>query len=299
MTEFDDIQRARLYADDELPEAERADFEARLAEQPALRARVEFERRLRRELVAAMEPVQAPEGLAGRVRVALAAEGMDGADGADGGDGGVGGGIRRLFRGPTRANGLAVAASLAIVLTAVLIGILGRPIDHWGGAEDSVGDLVAAAAEYVSGEHDRCVSDESVRQSHCKAKSRAAAARTLAAHLGTPVTVFDLGSMGYEFCGAGESDVPGGEPSGHLIYFRPPSEDAAPGFVSIFVVPDVGQFDGGADALDEGDWYESNGGPRCSHVVLRSSDGRLVYFLVCCQEGEIDRLAGLIGGRLE
>ena len=59
--------------------------------------------------------------------------------------------------------------------------------------------------------------------------------------------------------------------------------------VSIFISPNRGQC--GAACRGPKKWSAAEGGSKCKHKVLYSSDRRVVYFLVCCNERDLDAVA--------
>ncbi len=237
------IQR---YCDGELSSEESARVEARLRTDPELQARVGFERRLRDRVAALMERESVPPELADRVRSAVRAETpeeiVSKPDGVASGEpdgiasGGIAGGStkRDWWSAPQRANVFAVAACIALVLGAVLVGIFGRPIDAWDGPTD----LTVAAAGAVATEHAVTASDlPTMLGSMIRAPQEAM--RQLAGHLGESGLLFDLGSLGYEFIGGRTCTLPHCETGCHLLYR---STGDIPGLVSLHIVPDEGQF---------------------------------------------------------
>lgn len=197
------------------------------------------------------------------------------------------------FVGPPRANIFAVAATLAVIAGAVLFGIFGRPIDSIRSARV---EPVTEIAQFVSTEHRRCASDPDARGRKTKWTDPSACAAGLRDLLGVDVPIFEVES--YRFVGAGPCHVPGEPVSAHLVYVRNDSGgDGHPSvMLSLFVVPNHGQF--ARDVTGGGrKWAWSNIGdrPECPKTVACCDDGRLIYFLVCCNDFEVPALADEIG----
>jgi hypothetical protein len=319
-----DATLIRQYADGELTPDEAAAFEQRLQSDPDLRAAVEFERTLRTRVAAVMQTdaPAAPADLADRIHAALAgADSTQAADAPDAPDatparpetgpvaGRIGpgappaaaaaahdrgtGGSRR-----PRANIFMIAATLVLVAGAILIGIFGPSIDQLPPA----GDLVVDAADWVSSEHGRCTTDTDVVDTKLSWHDPAEARRQLAAHLQVSEVSIPLAleEIGYEFVGAGRCMLPaGGLKSGHMLFERSANPPAGPAMLSLFVVPDVGQYNRGLRlGMIPGRWYTTDGGPKCARMIRRTTDGAVVYFLVCCDEGDLGVAEQTIGLQL-
>jgi hypothetical protein len=195
-----------------------------------------------------------------------------------------------LFASPQRANFVAVAAVLAMIAGAVLFGIFGRSIDD---VPVQRVDVVGNAATYVDGEHTQCTTSPEYISKEATWPTAQEAVLGLTALLGVPTQVFDLSSLGYKFLGAGPCQVPlESEPSGHLIYRK--MIDGRPGpMVSVFVAPVRGCCKGICSGLAPRQWVAA-AAASCKRRVLYSTDGRLVFFLVCCDEGDLPAVAQAI-----
>lgn len=195
-----------------------------------------------------------------------------------------------LFASPQRANLVAVAAVLAMIAGAVLFGIFGRSIDD---VPIQRVDVVGNAATYVDGEHTQCTTSPEHITREAAWPTEQEAVLGLTALLGVPTQVFDLSSLDYKFLGAGPCQVPlESEPSGHLIYRK--MIDGRPGpMVSVFVAPVRGCCKGICSGLAPKQWVAA-AASSCKRRVLYSTDGRLVYFLVCCDEGDLPAVAQVI-----
>ncbi len=262
----------RLDCDGELDQEQAGQLQRHLQAHPEDRKLVESERRLREQVGKVMTATcpSAPADLEQRIRHRL------GTDEADVEAEPAGFSIAQWLQGPRRANVYAVAASLVVVAGAVLIGILGTPIDH---QPTRVGQAVDAAAA-VAGEHVATTGSDGAMITY---SSLGEAQRLMERHLDAALTVFDLGDAGYEFVGAKECGVPHCERGCHFLYRR---VGGVPGLVSLHIVPDQGQFD-----LSEGQPFEGrlpldstlfpkNSG--CPQDVIMFSDGKLVFLVVMC-----------------
>ena len=236
----------RLFCDGELPPQEAAVVEAKLREHAEPRARAEFERRLRERVGAVLKAGSAPPaGLADRIREAMTSEE---AWASRDPQAGIIGTIeppsaepaphRAWWRGPTRANAYAVAASVVLVAGAVLFGIFGRPIDSWPGRGTI--DVAAEAAAAVASEHVMTANSPAGPAHSARYRTRDQAASGLTEYLGAAGLVYDLSDLGYAFLGGDTCDVPRCERGCHLIYRR---TGDGPGLVTLHVVPRPRQFE--------------------------------------------------------
>lgn len=301
-----------MYCDGELAPEQVDELEEQLRRHPQLRARVEFEQRLREHVNAVLRAGGAPGAgpdLADRIRaelgrVAITDEAVDGAQaGAAGGGGGPPPAttvsrpsITAWLRGPHRANIFAVAACLALVAGAVLFGIFGSPIDSWKGPVSV--DLVADAVPYVANEHIRCAGSILVRTDKATFRAPDELGSELSRWLGATVNagpiVDHLKQAGWDFLGGGYCGVPTSERSGHLIFTRQ-GPSASLVMLSIFVLPDCGRYAVGRNRVDApvepGRWHELAACERYSRGVWIYGDGELVYLMVACVPGEMPRAA--------
>ncbi|MHC4219403.1 MAG: anti-sigma factor family protein [Planctomycetota bacterium] len=278
----------RLYCDGELPRAEAEQVEAQVAADPKLRARVDFERRLREHVGEALHgAAAAPLDLADRVRTTVRQ--------ADPVAGRVGvlpearPARRPWWHAPRRANVFAVAASLTLVTAAVLFGIFGRPIDSWRGR--SLVDVAAAAAAAVAVEHQSSTLSLGFTESGMPYRTIEETRKGLAPFVGGPAGVFDLRGVGYEFVGGSKCRVPHCEDGCHLYYRR---VEGSPGLVSLHIVPDRGQFTLRGEAKIETlplatDIVPENAG--CSKDVLVWTHDNLSYLLVVCVSEDLTNVA--------
>jgi anti-sigma factor RsiW len=306
------LELLRLEADGEISDAQRASLESMLATNELLattcRRHIAAEQRLRSAvarvagsttspvavrsavLQAVTEAARAPAPPAPPVQV-LARIDRSGVTAASQ----TGSWWSRPFAAPHRANFAAVAAVLALITGAVLFGIFGRTIDDVPAPVVSASDVVSRAAEYADGEHGECTVDVERLHNRAAYASAADAEALLTEALGTPVRVFDLSARGYEFIGAGRCAVPlEKQPSGHLIYRK--SINGQPGpMVSIFVAPARGCCKGICSGMRPREWMSAlAASSSCRHKVLYSTDGALVYFLVCCDDGDVEAVAQTI-----
>ncbi|MHC4947169.1 MAG: hypothetical protein ACYTG1_02750 [Planctomycetota bacterium] len=284
----DDIRLIRRYCDGELSPDEAAAVERRIAADPRVRDAVAAERALRERVraIAEAEAPAAPGEVRRRVLASLAAERADAGATVIARVGGA---------APRRANVFAVVATLALVAGAVLYGIFGPRIDDH--RADPATNLVVEDAIWASEEHTACADDGLHRDRKLRRRGVEDVEDDLREWLGVPsVRVFDLSAAGYRLLGAGHCKVPGPVPSGHLMYARGGAE---PALVSLFVVPDRGQFEGAPPPSGGDPWFAIDGGPRCRKSVLNTTEGDLVYFLVCCDERDLTAVAGEIARQLD
>ncbi|MBT8485971.1 MAG: hypothetical protein HKO59_01645 [Phycisphaerales bacterium] len=289
-------QIIRAYVDGELPAADAARLEEKLATDADLVARVRFEERLREGVAEAMTPVATPTAVAASVRQIMAtaepASDPETAEAAAATPEPETSRVARWWAGPPRANAFAVAASLALVAGAVLFGIFGRPIDS---IQRSVGGgLISEIAQHVSTEHEGCsVSADA----HVRWTTAAEAQAELSIALEAAVEVFDLSDAGYRFVGAGPCQLPTPSPSGHLIYARegPAPDGCSTTLLSLFLLPNPPDLEWalGNDPTPW-EWVVVGEQPECRARVAACTDGTLAYFLVGCDETQLPRLAGLI-----
>lgn len=284
----------RLYCDGELTPEQAAELQRCLDAHPEMREllaqQMEVTRRLRDCIKTAMQ-AKCPQALCNCVRQAIADTKAAPASAIEKATSqnsprprrSV---LARVFSEQHRANVFAVAATLALVAGAVLFGIFGRPIDEV--APGGSADLVAEAALFASKEHDRCVSNKPVGVPELIDHSANEAQADLSHWLSVPLKVFDLTDLGYQFVSAGHCSMPWNEPSGHLLYKSLKPVQRAP-MVSVFISPNRGQC--GEACRGRKNWSPAEGGSQCKHKVLYSSDRRVVYFLVCCNESDLDAVA--------
>jgi hypothetical protein len=297
----------QMYCDGECSAQERAQVEQYLADHSDARQecdkRIEFQRQLSTRLSATLGKTAAPAELIEKIKMSLeAGEHVEAHDPA------VAGRIRprrnllgMIFEDPRRGNVLAIAATLAIVAGAVLYGIFGRSIDQI--SPPSPGDLFASAALFADQEHTRCTSDPEELNKEMRSKKIDEAERNLSDWLQSPVYIADLFEKnGYIFEGGGYCSMEmTHQHAGHIMYRKDAPAGHAP-MVSIFVFPNRGQCGGSlCKDMSCGSWYEIHNGPGsgCKRRVLCSTDGKLVYLLVCCNDRDIDGVADTITALLK
>lgn len=287
MTNLPTSKEIRLYIDGELTPEESARLESLIESDESLRQRVDFERKLKGRVSDVMtgQDSAAPPELAAQIRAKL-----------DNDEPAVAGSISpqprtAWFEGPRRANIFAVAATLAIVAGAVLFGIFGQPIDKF--RPNPATDVITDSSLFVAGEHDRCVNDEASLNQKIKYTNPVAAYQFISTHLDTiSIPVIDLSAFGYEFVGAGPCGVPSAERSAHVMFRKLNSDKDMPPMVSIFMVPDTGQFRySGSFEAPTGEWAVCPGESLTDRRVLISTDGQIAYFLCCCDENDLERIA--------
>ncbi len=289
MTDRMNAQSVRRYADAELAPEEAAEVGRSLEADEQHQRWVEFEQRLRQRVGSVMQEQSpaAPASLAARVRAALAEVDAPGADVAPEGP------RLRLaawFAGPRRANVFAVAAVLALVAGTVLWGIFGPQI---GSAPQSAG-LVPRVASHVAREHRQTVADPAMVRDGTP-WPRTSADEQLSDYLRRRVEVPQLSAIGYALVGGGPCRLPGCDLACHLLYQRTADASAVRGraMVSLHVVIDpkrgAGRPDDFTDMPLGGMRIEKQAGR--PNDVFMWSDGSLVYFLVCCDSGDLLNVA--------
>lgn len=289
-----DAQTLRLLADGELSAAEQDRVKAALAGGEAgPRRRLQNELGLRDAVARNMTAVDVPSDLRACVARTLMETAVE-----PGGDEAVIGRVdhhgattldirrpwlMRAFASPQRASYAAVAAVLALIAGAVLFGIYGRTIDDVP-VQRSV-DVVGNVAQYIDKEHGECTTSLEHIQQQSTFHTLSDAEVGLTEALGAPVQAFDLSALGYDFVGAGQCQVPLDEqPSGHLMYRKTVNGRPGP-MVSVFIAPVRGCCKGICSGMQPGDWAAAKAS--CKRRVLYSTDGKLVYFLVCCDDRDL------------
>jgi anti-sigma factor RsiW len=193
---------------------------------------------------------------------------------------------------PRRANAFAVAATLLLVAGAVLYGIFGRSIDEVGPLDPNA--VFAEAAKFAESEHNRCAGSDQVLREKARINELSTAEADLGRWVGAPVRIADLSDLHYEFVGAGHCSMPVSPRSGHILYRHTSRISKQAPMVSVFVFPNRGLCGGNlCQGMDCHCWYPCVS-DECKHRVLRSTDGKLVYVLVCCNDGDIDAVAETI-----
>lgn len=284
MTDRMKAQSVRMYADAELAPQETAEVRRSLEADEHHQRWVEFEQRLRQRVGSVMQEQSpaAPADLAARVRAALAEADAPGADVA------LEGPWPRLaawFAGPRKANVFAVAASLALVAGVVLLGIFGPQI---GTGPQSAG--LVPVASHVAEEHLQTVADPEMIRGMA-VWPRASADEQVSDYLNRRVEVPQLSAIGYALIGGGPCRLPGCDLACHLLYQRTADASAVrgPAMVSLHVAIDprrgAGRPDDFADMPLGGTRIEKQAG--CPTDVFMWSDGSFVYFLVCCDSGDL------------
>jgi anti-sigma factor RsiW len=291
----------RLYCDGELPDEQAQPVEQQLQQDPRLAARLEFEQRLKEHVGAVMraDGPRAPAGLADTIRQTLAKDEGQPQDSRVGDAGAVVGRIdggpqpahggRAWWRGPNRANLFAVAACLALVVGAVLFGILGPPIDTL--RVTGRADAAVEAAAAVAGEHVKITNtlDMVVEGSRFHAPDEAR--RGLARDLGAPPPIFDISDLGFKFVAGDTCDLPRCERGCHFLYYR---SQGKPGIVSLHIVPDRGQFAVAGTAAPDSLPLLTDvipKGPACQKDVLMWTHGGRSFLLAACQGIDVRAIA--------
>ena len=297
MTDRPDANLIQMYCDGECTAEQSAQVERQLAADPELqkhvRQQTEFNANLRRHILKSNQSVMAPAGLLEQVKATLDQASQSPS---------IAGRIHStttkssrfaaIFDDPRRGNVFAIAATLLIVAGAVLYGIFGRSIDDVTPANPT--DVFSQAALFAEAEHGQCAGDATTLSKKSQFTDIIEAERMLSHWVDAPVRVTNLADLGYEFVGAGQCNLPTTVRSGHLMYRKMGVKSGPTPMVSVFVFPNRGQCGGNlCKGMDCNQWYLC-ANDKCVHKVLRSTDGRLVYLLVCCVDGDIDQIAQAI-----
>ncbi len=199
-----------------------------------------------------------------------------------------------LFASPQRANFAAVAAVLALIVGAVLFGIYGRTIDDVP-VQPAV-DVAGNVAIYADAEHDQSTKKKSFIGKGKDVWSSVPDAEVhISELLGETFRVFDLTSLGYTFVAATPTNAPLNEqPSARLTYRKSLDVDSSVGaLVSILVAPFRGCCTTICAGMHAGEWRVADI-KACKRRVVYSTDSRLLYFLVCCDERDQADIAQMI-----
>lgn len=298
MPDRPDLNLIRTHCDGECSPEQNAALEGHLRRHPedaeAVRKQVAFEHQLRHCVDRVLKhdcscaPAALRQAIAGSLRQGV---GVGAAKSSEKSSGVTSSGMGRLVFETRRANAFAIAATLMIIAGAVLYGYFGRNIDQSARAGS---ELVYAANMYADQDHSKFTSALSKAGGQiATAKPDAAAVEIeLTKWMGSPVHVFDLSDLGYEFVEAGKSEMPVPEHSAHLRYRKlgDAGTDAGRPMVSVFVVPRAGGCQRMSDGTEPGRWCDTECPRQCTRHVMRSTDGKLLYFVVCCNNNDMDRV---------
>lgn len=291
----------RQQCDGELSAEQAAELLRHLQQHPeheqAAKDMLAFERSLRERVGKAMgQPTAAPWELKNQIRAALRQDSAARPQQADGSH------RRRLWLngfGAPRANIFAIAATLALIAGVVLFGIFGPTINDIP-ARNTI-DLVAEMATVAGHEHDQFATDSELLQRKTAYRTLLKAETELSNSLGAPVHIADLSSLGYEFCGAGPCSLPVDVDSSHFIYRKTSPEGERSPMVSVFVFPNKRKCgENICDGQPCGQWIVAKEPcSKCRHRVLRTTDGNLVYLLVCCADKDMESVAKIVAHSID
>ncbi|MBL8764948.1 MAG: hypothetical protein JNM07_11825 [Phycisphaerae bacterium] len=242
----------RAGADGELSPEGQARLEEHLRAHPDDRARLRFEQQLRGAVGRAMRAGEtlAPAGLRDRVLARVHASPADP-------HAPVAPTMLLTDHAPrprVRTLGIALRVAAAIALVAGL-GYLASRSGPGSVARDGLpvitADLGVAAwskaADFVSGEHERCAGSPEALQRKLKIGPAADVPAQIESLVGRPLGVAEMERAGFEFLGAGPCHVPGPGASVHLMFApKPdtgPADRPASSKVSLFVQKDLGHLE--------------------------------------------------------
>lgn len=285
MIDPQDLKQIRLYADGELNPADAAEFERRMLADPDFRrvvdGQLEVERAIKSTLAGVLGSATAPQALKARVQQSMAAGSQRPV-------------LARLFAGPQHASVLAVAATLALVTGVILFSIFGRTIDEVGMSSEAA--LVSSAAISFDQEHRRCAGELDDKFLYLAPDD---AERELSKLFAVGVRIPDLQAAGYEFCGAAAPcsiQILDKVALAHLLYRKRLAADAPANarrpMVSVFIIPNTATCSDLAKGLLPMKW-EPVKVEECRATILRASDCKLIYFMVCCSERDAPALVQL------
>lgn len=282
----------RQYSDGELSEEQSAQVEQYLQDHPEDKAIVDSERKLRSSIKTALiaDCPNAPAGLEDKIKADFANESQEETYAYS---------QKAWSFGPNKANVFAVAASIALVIGAVLFGIFGNPIDR----PNMVVSRASEAAESVGMEHiyvattKGCLED--MAGSGCN--NSASARKEYCTQLGSDnLPKIDLSLAGYEFKNGMKCEVPHCETSYHLIY----RQIKGRGLVSIHIARDKSK---NLDLEDGGEPFESKtplitsrfyldqvdmGSYRPCVIAFRDSE--FMYLVMTCIPKDTEQVINLI-----
>ena len=288
----------RQYVDGEFSAEQTAEFERIMSQRLDLQHAVEFERQLRGSVGRVMAETRAApaelhdvvvrgldeldqSGDAAAMMVETNAPAVIGRVGGDQAERGV-------LANPIRANIFAVAASLALVAGAILFGLLVPQIDNWG-RRDSVPVSQMEAPAWFSKQHCTSAAMGGRMVAGIKPFTTIETAQSgLSTMLGRPVTVFDLGEVGYELewaapCKVCEEDE---RITGRMMYKRC-VEGLPTVYASVFIVPV--EYGIGADANAQ-EWETAATLEECRTKVVRHRADGFVYYLTACDPRDFQLL---------
>lgn len=282
----------RQYCDGELNNEQIAQVEQHLQDHPEDQVIVDSERKLRKRIEAVVKAdcPQAPAGLADQIKAELAKHDVSSDIEVET----YAYSPTSWSLGPSKANVFAVAASLALVVGAVLFGIFGNPIDR-----PSAGVSQATeAAESVGLEHIKAATDNNWLDLKTRDfKSGEEAQKACSIQLSTEIPKFDLSKLGYEFKGGTMCSVPHCDRACHLFY----KQINGAGLVSIHIVKDTEKLD-----LDDGEPFknitplkttkffledDAMGNKPC---VFAFSNGKITYLVMACESNDSEQIIGSI-----
>jgi len=263
----------RCAADDELTPEQAQALREHLAAHPEDQARIDFERGLRTATASAMEAGAAPAELRASIQNLISgdAETVGPAESKS-----------RAFWQRTFLP-LALAAMILLAFGATLLMTNG-PQQHQGNTWDA--GLNTQVVGWLEREHNKCSESEDYRSRKLAVTNVADVRSRTKRDLGQTPRRIQLDDAGYTLAGYGPCSIPGGGPSGQLIY-TPNSGEGMP--ISVFVQRDNGQLDGVAAVTDCIQGATSklspasrSGKTACDQIFIWRADG-LIYYLVTGQ----------------
>lgn len=262
----------RCAADDSLSMEQADALRAHLAAHPEDQARIDFERGLRDATASVMHTGSAPAELRNAIENLIA------------------GGASTVGPAETKSRAfwqrtflpIAVAAMILLAFGATLLMTNGpqQPPTGWNAG------LNTQVVGWVEREHNKCSESEDYRKRKLTVTNVADVRSETQRSLGKAPHRIQLDDAGYTLAGYGPCHIPGGGPSGQLIY-TPNDGNGKP--ISLFIQRDDGQLDNVAGtsecikgATSQLSAESKAGRTPCDQIFIWRADG-LIYYMVTGQ----------------
>jgi len=286
----------RQYCDGELNDEQIAQVQKHLQAHPEDQAIIESERKLRKRIEAVVKAdcPHAPAGLVDQIKSEFTKQSVS----SDSEEETYAYSPRSWSFGPNKANVFAVAASIALVVGAVLFGIFGNPIDRRNAVDVSQTTAAIEAAESVGLEHIKLATNRGSLDALMGCSSCDDARSAYCRQLGSEdIPKIDLSAAGYEFKNGMECAVPHCETSYHLIF----SKSEGMGLVSIHIARDTRNLN-----LDAGEPFDGKTRFKTSRFYLNRKimgqspcviafrDDEIMYLVMACISSDTEQVIDLI-----
>lgn len=250
---FDLATLIRCAADDNLSMAQAQALGKHLEAHPEDRARIDFERGLRDAVSAAMDTGPAPAHLRQAIESFIADSRTPDTVGPR----------------TTRDRSFWSRSFLPIALAAMVLMAFGVTlmVSNQPAASTWNTGLSRNVTNWIQTEHKKCCESKEYREGKLNVTNVADVHEQTLRDLGAAPRRIQLDDAGYTFAGYGQCHIPGGGPSGQLIYM---SNDGAGKPISLFVQRDDGQLN---DVASKTDCLTND------QIFIWRADG-LIYYLV-------------------